>query len=290
MKLTYNRPPKVSVLRELDSLGYPMEDRNRPFNQDSFPSIVQPELVDLWDKFIGTRTANDLFNLGIDALNGNLNTVLGFISYLHLHIAEPLTSRYSLQKVSDINIRSALHELKRILPQWLKSRRIDKSFVLSDVDIQVADGYNDFISAYVDVSVSIFLTFRPKKRKKLSRSEIGTKLVDNSLDPMLFERQRYMFKGKVPKQLLGNSKNLGMNDKKKVNYPLLETVKKKKTTLWHLMDAVGNVKIFAHRSGKDTFTIKLTLDTPAIHYCGSENKFKAKKRIETLIGSILSLR
>lgn len=290
MKLTYNRPPKVSVLRELDSLGYPMEDRNRPFNQDSFPSIVQPELVDLWDKFIETRTANDLFNLGIDALNGNLNTILGFISYLHLHISEPLTSKYSLQKVSDINVRSALHELKRILPQWLKSRRIDKSFTVSDVDVQVADNYNEFIGAYVDVSASVYLTFKPKKRKKLSRSEIGTKLVDNTLDPMLFERQRYMFKGKVPKQLVGKSKKLGTTQKKKVDYPSLETVKKKKTTLWHLMDAVGNVKIFAHRSGEDSFTLKLTLDTPAIYYCGSETKFKAKKRIETLISSILSLR
>lgn len=290
MKLTYNRPPKVSVLRELDSLGFPLEDRTRPFTQDSFPHAVKPELVDLWDKFIETRVAQDLFNLGIDTLNGNLNAVLGFISYLHLHIAEPLESPYSLRKVSETNIRSALHELKRILPQWLRTRRIDKSFELKEIDVQMEDNYNDFIGAYVDVSAAIFLTFSPKKKTKLSRSEIGTKLVKNRLDPMLFERQRYMFKGKVPQQLLGKSRNLGDNGKKKVRYLDLQTVKKKKTTMWHLMDAVGNVKLFAHRSGEDTFTIKLTVDTPAIYYCGSENKFKIKTQIEQLISSILTLR
>lgn len=289
MRVVFNRPSKISVLQELDSLGYPVSYRNVPFSEDSFPSAFETQYVELWDKFIKTQTAKDLFNQGHDVLVGNLNVTLGFLSYMLLFVSKPTDVDYNLTRVSNLNIVNSIQDIKAKLPRWLKSRRITENFIPTDIDIQVKDTYNDFISVFNPISASVFITYSPKKRRKLQKTDFGVKSVENSLDPILYSIRQYLFKGNVPKQLKGQTKILGGN-RKKTKYPELSLVKKRQVSMWHLMDAVGNMNIFAHRSGENTFTIKFTLDIPAIYYCGSKPKHQVMQEIKTVIQNTLKLR
>ena len=289
MRLIYNRPAKVSKLRELDSLGMPVELRNEPVSSLHFPLVVKDDYMEVWEQFIETSASKELYSRGISPIHGNLNVAVGFISYLDLIASDTLHSVYNLKRVSDSMLNSALNQIKKLLPIWLKRRRIDKAFKLSDIDIQVDDDYNDFIGAYVDINAAVFLTFEPARKSKLVKGDFGTKLAANSLDPLLYARQRYMFGGDVPKQLKSITRNTG-SERVIHKYLDLKTVKEKRTTVWHLMDAVGNMKIYAYRSGENSFTLKFTLDTPAIYLGGGMKSTKLKKLIGSKIESILKLR
>lgn len=291
MKITYTKPNKISILRELDSLGVPVDVRNDPISPDHFPSIVKDEYIGVWDKFITTQAAKDLYALGTMPLHGNFNVVVGFISYIKNITTSALHGRYNLAKVSRSNLTSSLHDIKNALPQLLRLRRIDKkTFSLDEIDIQIADDFNPFVSAYTSVEATVFLTYSPRRKRVSLKTVGGSQMVPNSLDTLFYTLRDYMFKGsKLPRQMQGTKKINGTG-KIKYKYTDLHTVKRIRSAMWHLFDAVGNLTVYSHRSGENTFTLKFTLDVPTIYFGGEKRKSELESELILNLESILKLR
>ena len=283
MKITLTRPKPVDVVKELNNLGVSKTDRSKPPSATMFPQVVNLDYHDVWEQFISTQTAQDLYIQGDFPEHGLYLVCCGFISYMENQASSAYdTSKFNLLQNSKRSLNHKLIGFKQDLDMFLKRKNVNRMLSIYKDDIEIlSPDVNNFVSATIDIKAQVTLFMIPRKKFSMKKTDFGTKAEKTALDPILYSLKNYLYRNELPKQMQGKKRNLNSN-LSRTRYPTESEVLKKPNHQWARIDTDG-IHLLAHRAGRDMLALRFVLDIPIIFFGGSLRHVDAIKEIKKVI-------
>ena len=290
MKMLLTKRNPLSLSTELRSLGVPQSQVNSDYSADTFPSILKPEYKESWEAFIKTPLCKSFAALGSNKMESNFFVCSAFVSHV-LNIDTQPFIQGKLYIPVDVTFKRLDHTLGQLKPafkEWSLRKGMQRKLGIDNLEVDVVDKkYDKLTNSYYDLKVTVNIVLKPYKKYVLSRSQIGSKLIDNHLDAVLNDLRNYLFKGE-PKQLFGAKRNLG-GRKTKTRYVDPNIVRNSPDRLLHLVDKSLGVPVYMHRTGPYSMLMRFSFDVPNILFLGSASFDVVEKYLQDKMKKVIKL-
>lgn len=271
MKLKLSLPKTIKPNFELDKLGVDPSLRDMDLNSMQFPSVLPSRYMMLWEEFIDTQAVKELYGSYKKPV-GLMYCALAFVSYI-ANIDS--VKYYDVQEFSRKCINAELANYRKKL-QAIFQRKLFNKLPLVDVEVQVADTYNEVVRGFYPVEAQLYLVLGNNKNSVNAEDTFGTRRRVTTLSEELHKYSSYMFGNSKPPEYLLGDKNRATGKRKFTKQRNLKAIKHFD---WNLLGFDG-LKAYAIRLDENRIALRFPIEIDMLYFTSSDRPSVVKSRIE----------
>lgn len=279
MKLSFKQPNETLYKQKLKALGV----TDYTFGESMFPTIVKPEYYPLWEAYILTVSANELYMLGTTKAQGTYFAVLGFISHLQNIATGTLTKNLDVTKASLPSLDIWVKPINKSVEGFMKRHGLSGDLKVSrTLSKAVKPDYSPLIHSYVGFTLEKDYVLIPRSPTVMgiTYNESKIRVQKESMSRILASLQGYLYTGSVPEELLGDKANF--KDKSLYVYKGIHTTRQMPEYQWYRFNSkkTEGLTILIARAEQDVILLRVKAYIPAIIFGGTNSKQKLIKDMD----------
>lgn len=220
---------------------------------NEYPTMLKANFVGLFDEYLKTRYAKDLYDFSKGGAVGRLNVYFGFISYTMNYTGTLFSRPFNLNKQSAYYISAKLKAERQRHKQFMEHRQFLKEFMIADARVELPHRqFNRDINVLYgfDATVTYVLTVKKKKKLLHNLEDHSYEYAENTAVLAMQRIKQYAFSREIPTQLLPKSNF-------RETYPRVGHVLKLPARLYAEIDK----GVYAHLGSKTSIVLRFPVSS-----------------------------